>query len=308
MKKHIIISIFIIFGFIVSSSVYGAFTEDDAGTVTADFLKLDIGGRAAGLGNSYAGLSDDSTAIYWNPAGLNQLSLKKLDLMHAIWFEDIFYDWVSYSMPFKYGNIGIGFQYLSYGKIYKTDETGLEDGSFTPYEYCIITSYAKKMFNIPMGINLKYISSNIEDETAYSFATDIGGMYKLFNDKLSLGLAVQNIGTKMKYMEEEEELPFNIKYGACYEIRSNWIAVFDINMPVDNKINIGMGSEYSYKINDLLSLAGRIGYNNRAIKTGGTNGITGGFGIKYRKYDIDYAFMPFGDLGNTHRISFGYKF
>ena len=33
-----------------------------------------------------------------------------------------------------------------------------------------------------------------------------------------------------------------------------------------------------------------------------------GGGFRYEKYQIDYAFVPFGDLGNTHRISLLFNF
>ena len=36
----------------------------------ANFLKLEIGARAAALGGAFVGLADDATAAYWNPAGV----------------------------------------------------------------------------------------------------------------------------------------------------------------------------------------------------------------------------------------------
>ena len=37
-------------------------------------------------------------------------------------------------------------------------------------------------------------------------------------------------------------------------------------------------------------------------------GITAGIGLKMGKTSIDYAYVPYGDLGDTHRISLGMRF
>ena len=55
-------------------------------------------------------------------------------------------------------------------------------------------------------------------------------------------------------------------------------------------------------------MAGRAGYNTENINTGGLNGFTAGVGIRYRDYSIDYAFVPYGDLGSTDRVSISVAF
>jgi len=57
-----------------------------------------------------------------------------------------------------------------------------------------------------------------------------------------------------------------------------------------------------------MNAAGRVGYNTAAKDTGGLNGISAGIGFVYLNYGIDYAFVPYGDLGNTQRISLSAKF
>ena len=44
-------------------------------------LDLGVGGRALGMGGAYVGLADDSTAAYWNPAGLT--GIKDFDVQIA---------------------------------------------------------------------------------------------------------------------------------------------------------------------------------------------------------------------------------
>lgn len=309
MKKiFCFVNMFVISYFLLSTyCLYAFMSKNDAGTTTAQFLKLGAGARATALGGAFVGISDDATAVYWNPAGLNQIENKSVSVMHALWFEEISYDWVSYVHPTDIGTFGVGIQYISYGKIDKTDDTGLEIGNFTPRDMAGTISYAKKLSDILLGVNVKYISSKIT-KTATAFAGDLGIIYKLMEDKFSIGLVGQNIGTKMKFIDENETLPMAIKLGGAYNIKDNWFVAVDVTAPNDNALNFGGGTEYTYKVNEKTNIAGRIGYNTITKDVGGFKGITAGLGGSYLDYSLDYAFVPFGDLGNTHRISFGIKF
>lgn len=52
-------------------------------------------------------------------------------------------------------------------------------------------------------------------------------------------------------------------------------------------------------------LALRAGYNGRNETD---SGITAGGGIQFNNLSIDYAFVPYGDLGNAHRFSVSARF
>jgi hypothetical protein len=291
-----------------STTVFAAFSKDDAGTATAQFLKLGAGARAAGMGEASAAAANDSTSIYWNPAGLNKLADRSLAVMHAVWFEDITYDWLSYAQPVKgVGTVGVGIQYLSYGTIKGMDSTGVEGASFTPNDLAVTLSCARNYKGIDLGASVKYISSKIK-HSASAYAVDLGAQYKMMNDRLALGLAVQNLGTKMKFVDQEDALPANVKLGGAYSVNPDWLVALDINAPVDHEINYGVGTEYLYHINNTMSAAGRAGYNTSARDTGGLNGFSAGVGFTYLNYGIDYAYVPYSDLGNTQRISFRIAF
>ncbi len=69
-----------IFALALSTILPSAYAEN----YTGDFLTNGIGGRALGLGGAYAGVADDITAVYWNPAGVAAIPDKtQLSLMHA---------------------------------------------------------------------------------------------------------------------------------------------------------------------------------------------------------------------------------
>lgn len=280
------------------------------GTTTASFLKIAIGAKNIAMGETGA-TSDDVNAIYWNPAGLNYVSSKEISLMHAIWFEDISYEYLAYCHPTEIGTFGVGLNYLHMTAIDKYDEyDNLLNETYKPSDMAGTISYARKVKDIPIGINIKYISSNLDDEIGTAFAVDVGGIYdklKIKNEKLKIGLVLQNLGTKMKFIDEGDPLPLNIKLGCSYNIlrrvNSATALALDINKPIDNDVRVNFGTEYSRRFGENILLAGRVGYKTNTKGYEAVDGLSAGFGFSFKDYALDYAFVPYGDLGDTHRIS-----
>jgi len=302
--KKIMCFISIVF---VSLEVFGFMNKEGLGTTSGQFLKLGAGAKASSMGEAFTGISDDATAIYWNPSGINRLNRKEMSLMYAVFFENISYNNLFYIHPTDIGNLGLGLQYLSYGSVEGLDEYGNPTENFTPTDLAITLSYARAIQGIDIGISLKYISSKIK-ETATTIAFDIGLMKQLIEDKLSIGLVITNLGGSLKYISESSSLPMNIKIGCGYKIKKDIITSFDIVLPSDNEIIVAVGGEYNYRIKDGFIVSGRLGYNTITKDIDGLKGITLGLGANYKNYKLDYAFVPYGDLGNTHKISLGLKF
>lgn len=293
---------------VASTPCLAFLNKNDIGSTTAQFLKLGMGGQANAMGEAVTALVNDSTSVCWNPAGLNSIQNNHLSLMHSIYFESIFYDYVTYAQQvLDIGTFGIGVQYLNYGSIRETDDTGTELGDFTPYDLAVIISYARIVFDVPVGLNVKYINSRIKN-TGSAVAFDIGGQYSLMENNLLLGLVVQNIGTKMKFVDEGSNLPLNIKVGVGYKAIDNLIVEADVNLPLDNTVIVGAGAQYIYQVMEDWSVSPRVGYNTRTADISGFKGLSAGFGVIWTSYGLDYAFVPFGDFGMTHRISLSMRF
>ena len=96
--------------------------------------------------------------------------------------------------------------------------------------------------------------------------------------------------------------------GDAYKVKDKWIVSLDVSAPIDNEINGGIGVENNYKLSDNINVAWRIGYNTKTTDVGGLGGCSLGLGGNFKRYRVDYAFVPFGDLGDTHRISIGISF
>ena len=290
--------------FLVSYS-YAASSK--IGTTAVQFLKLGIGAENAAMGNVGVSNTQNGNAIYWNPANTSCLTKKEFSFSHTIWFEDINYEWLSFVIPTQTsGAFGIVAQYVSYGSMDKIDISGTKTGSFSPTDLAVYLSYSNHYKKFMFGGNLKYINTTIEN-SASAFALDFGTTYKI-DKKTSAGLAFSNLGTKIKFNNTEEELPFIVKAGASRIIIDNLLIVLDLNFPNDNDLYINFGGQYLILLGEMFDLKLRAGYDGRNKDIPGFNWLNFGFGVGFNDLSFDYAFIPCGDIGMTHRFSFSIKF
>ncbi|MCK4532771.1 PorV/PorQ family protein [bacterium] len=311
MKKKIILLLIISsFGFL-PKICFGS----DIGTTGGQFLKIGIGARPVAMGESFVAVANDANSCYWNPAGLSEIKTIQTTTTYLQWLEDTGYTYSSYIQPLKdnyfhYGTIALSLAYLGMGAIPKT-EIDINDNivatgkSFDASDIAFIFSYGGKIKNFLVGYNIKYIKQTIEEEKASTFSLDLGMKY-LFSDNLSFGLVTQNIGGKVKFVKEEDPLPLNIKSGIAYKTLHNSLFSFDIHFPVEiNQPNYHLGIEQV--LSNLFVL--RSGYKlNSVSDSKELSGLSFGLGLKWKKYHLDYAWVPYGNLGQTHHISLFLKF
>ncbi|MFH1369367.1 MAG: PorV/PorQ family protein [Elusimicrobiota bacterium] len=291
------------------------------GTSGAQFLKIGVSANSSALGEAGAA-SSGAESVFINPAGLVGSDGMEIRASQAMWLESINYSNIAFAKKIGDNALGVGINYLSVPAITKVDNTGtiLAD-SYAPADMAVSLCYARDFKALFAGITLKYISSTLDDKTATAIAADVGAQ-KVFKDQRFItGLAVQNLGTTMKFNFEEDPLPLNVKLGGKYaipfknsEIDDNlnmshgMNILVDINSTNDTGFYTNAGAEYLRKFNESTSAAVRAGYKSSVTKGLTGSGISAGFGISYQKYVLDYAYAPYGDLGQTSRVSLSYKF
>ncbi|MBU1487689.1 PorV/PorQ family protein [bacterium] len=279
------------------SSLSSQASEEKVGTSAASFLKIGIGARASGMGGASCALADDPTAIYWNPAGLAGIWSRQLTYGHNIWFKETTTGFLGFVHPFTDFSLGLGIDYLRMGEAEKTTELkpgGTGEKFRVEDDTAIFFSLSKKMKeNLSLGMSIKHLSQKVADENANAYGADIGLLYRL--PQLSLGLTIQNLGTEMKFADEKFPLPLNIKTGLAYKGIKNTILALDLNLPRDNKASYHLGGEC--RIGNVLAL--RAGYNSKIEE----EGLSAGFGVKFKTIRLDMAYVHYGDLGSSCRIS-----
>ena len=278
--------------------------HENAGTRAMTFLKIGIGAKAMGMGESHVAATDDLYASYWNPAGLARIQQPQLALMHNEWFAGINHQFIGFALPVgDIGTVGASANYLSFGELQGRDRDGNETTIFRPYDLALIVSYANAVTsNLAFGANAKFLREQIADESGTGIAFDFGGLYTFPELPLALGFNAQHVGPRVRFVEEAFGLPFTFRFGAAYQPWSDaFMLTADVVRPSDNDITTGIGAAYT--IANILQLRTGYKYKLGGNDLGGTSGLTGGFGLTLRRFQIDYALVPFGVLGLTHRFS-----
>lgn len=281
------------------------------GTSGAAFLKVITAPRAAALGGTYAAFSGDVNSIAFNPAGLAFLKKKEVVFVQNSWIQDIINQYIAFGMPLNnFGALGLGINMLSVKDMTRVASNGVADGTtFNSSDMAVTLTCAKTMGEkLNMGLNIKMISCSIEDESASAYAVDLGGLYAA-SEKLDLGLAIQNLGTQLKFIDEGDPLPMTIKLGCAYKPSDKLLAGIDINSPNDSDLSVSIGGEYCLSGGEKLMLPIRVGYKTGLADAGSMAGLGAGLGILYNDMlGIDFTWTPMGDLGDSMKFGLRLKF
>ncbi|MFH1368367.1 MAG: PorV/PorQ family protein [Elusimicrobiota bacterium] len=295
-------------------SVYAG--RDDVGTSGAQFLKINAGARPAAMGEAFGGIADDVNALFYNPAGTSYLEKTEFTAQYGSWFQGISYNMLGFAYPVEgVGSFGIAVINLGVNDIEKRSaDTENPEGKFGANDSAYILHYSRAvMEKLSAGVNIKAISQRIDENSASAFAGDMGVLWATPVERLTAGLVVQNVGTEIKFITEGDPLPMNIKAGFGYKLPVGEVqmltAGLDFNMPRDNDMMISGGAEFKRTFKADLNAAVRAGYKTVSQeKLGGLSGLTCGAGIGWKEFGLDFAWVPYGDLGETYRYSLVAKF
>ena len=287
-----------------------------AGGSTASFLKIGVGARPVGMGQAFVGIADDVHALAWNPAGLSRLSRRELGAMHAEMFADTRYDFVGYAQPMRAGTLGAQASYLSQAAIESRGADRKAGGGFAAYDMAVGLGYGRMIWpHTRLGTQLKYLQSLIADVSAQGWAVDFGALQGTPIAGLDVGLAVQNLGPGLKFMDERSPLPLTLAAGLGYRLSAGMLLALDVrHLPHDRQTAVSVGSEYAVfsamtlRAGYLGSLSRRAGGGSGADYMDALHGLGAGFGLRLRGYGLDYAMTPFGELGNAQRVSLNLRF
>lgn len=292
-------------GLIVSSLILIFSSAVCAAGSGAAFLKIGAGARPSALGGNYVGLANDVNAVNWNPGGLGFMQEKELTAMYASWLADMNYEFAGYAQPLSNGlAIGGSLVMLQSGDMEKRSDTRENLGTFSATDTCGTLAIAKKVQeNVSLGGSVKVISQKIDDESATGVAVDLGALVKTGIANLNVGVAVRNLGPQMKFINEGYNLPLTLAAGINYSLPKITLTS-DLNY-YESKVTVGVGIEYRV-INALaLDLGYKAGKDN---KLEGLAGLSAGIGFNLSKINLSYAWVPYGELSDTHRVSLGVKF
>jgi hypothetical protein len=276
------------------------------GTTVGDFLKLSGGVRAAGMGGAFVAVSDDNAAMFWNPAGLAQTSSREFSSTYTSWFQGVYLADVSMAAPvMKDTRAGLSFTYLNMGEIDETTlgHPGGTGRTFNPTDIIATLSASRRFVDgCYAGASVKILNENIADgNSSAGMAIDYGIIAATPYKGITFGAAVTNVGN----LGGMDPLTSAVSAGLAWRLLPNnsLLLACDLDCPNDNYPSLHSGLEYF----PVSFLCVRLGVNSVQEQNAGGN-MACGLGLKLGEFSVDYAYAPYGDLGDVHRASISIRF
>jgi outer membrane protein OmpA-like peptidoglycan-associated protein len=275
----------------------------NTGSSCLPFLKLGQGPRGAALGESYTSLAEDASAIYWNPAGLARIPGYQFAASHQQWFTGITDEVGHAAIPFGPGALGFGLVYSGDRGFEGWTEENEPTGTFNTWSAALSAGYGLTVFDkYQVGATVKGLMEDLAAARGTGGAVDVGFIGHPWSS-LGVGLAARHLGV-VSYGAGTEQLPTEFAAGANYHV-AGFTGTIDVAVPLADDPNVRVGVEYA----PIKQAALRVGYRSGPTDLSGlgfVSGLTAGLGFTVGSFGLDYALVPYGRLGLTHRVGLRY--
>lgn len=290
-----------------------------AGTSAAQFLKLGAGSRAGAMAEAYTAVADDVYALYYNPGALTFLTKPELAAAHTEHFQGIRYDFVGFAYPWERGEdhskhvLGGAIYNLGVSNIERRiDDTDAPIGTFGAGDYSYNLTYAHRCTEkLGAGVTGKIIQQTLDAYSASAFALDAGLHYQVRPEAkrpVALAFVIKNLGTRPSFAGVSDPLPAAVIGAVGYKPYPGLKLDLDLTKYRDTDFIFALGGEYKKTLAPELSGAFRMGYSTHHRDNEGLDGLTLGVGFNFYRGGFDFAWVPYGVLGNTFRYSLHLKF
>ena len=318
-------------GFLAATPAHAQFSlgSQRAGTTSGQFLKIGLGARAVGLGESFVAVANDPSAVYWNPAGLASLQRMELEFSHVGWPGDVNYEHVTWVVPSRRfgGSFALQFGALSTNMDETSELEPFGTGrSFTYSDMIFGGSYARRWTDkLLVGFGAKYVredlGSDVGGPTTSALLFDLGSIFYLGYGSVRIATSLTNFGSELRpsgnyvspYTGEVRaydgfDPPIMFRYGLAFEAIENsqqrLTTSFEFNQPADNALDAKAGLEWTWM--NTFALRGGYNFNADVLKISAGTGVNAKIG--QTRGTIDYAYTDGGSLGAINRLSLGLRF
>jgi hypothetical protein len=309
------------------------------GETTYQFLELTNSARMAALGGNQIALTDSSdlNLPFHNPALLHKGMNNMMLVNYVNYFMDINYGYASYARSYNgIGNFALGMHYINYGEFKEATELGELTGNFfNAAEYALNMIYSNHYQRLSYGVNLKPVFSVFESYRSFGLAADLGVNFSSKDSLTHVALVARNIGGQLTTYYEDgnhEPIPFNLQAGISTRLRYAPV-IFSLTMQHLSNWDLGYSEAEEESLENWHELQEsfakqimrhallgveilpsdnfsiRAGYNfqrRQELKFDerlSTVGFSLGFGLKVKRFRLDFATSRFHLAGSSNLFS-----
>lgn len=272
-----------------------------------DVMKINLDTKTSALGDSQITYIEPLSGVCANPANILARNIN-IGVSYVKWLSDIHAQSAGCVIPVS-ENTCVGasvFRISSHG-FDEINSDGKPTGNVLTYSDTVFTfALARKLKrNLIAGISVKSVIHELDENTANSTVANLGLIFTPLKD-FSIGALIKNLGAQTKPFNEHEEL-----IPAVFGVGVNYNPYYDKNQHIRLYVDI-TNRKYAFGIewNILEIFSIRFGYKGHTH----IDNLTFGIGFSSKKIirnlnaELDYAFIPYGNLSDVHRIGLILKF
>ena len=269
--------------FTIISLISALLTYAQESQTAYNFLRLPVSAHVAALGGDNISIvEDDATLIFHNPALINDVSDRTINLNFMTYMEGA----KTASAAFvkaagERGTWGVSAQYMDYGTMKEVSWDNTQLGEFSARDIAVAGSYAYALSNqFSGGITARFISSHIASYNSLAVGIDLG----------------------LAYDDEFERIPLDLQIGISKRLLNSPLR-FSATMSRLNDWSYGIGKHLAIGADLILSptIYLAAGYNFRRaseMKVSDNEGesshgaglsLGGGLALERFKLHIGYA-------------------
>jgi hypothetical protein len=261
-------------------------------------FSLGAGARSLGMGGGLVALTDDATALYYNPAGLSAIGNQELFFSHSALFEHSAFDVASWVYPIDNGHgLGLSYMRLGTGDIVRRHDYA-ERGEFTYSQSQLMMAYGRRITRpLSGGITLKIVNQALDDQSDFTVGLDVGAMIHM-SRYLGLGIVARDVlPAKLVLDSTEESTPPSVTAGLAFKRLpiskyTTITASLDLEKYEDRSFKVHAGTEVRF-------------YDNYSVRAGyDRDNVVVGAGLRHGRIAIDYAYKLVDYVGDVHHFSF----
>ena len=283
-----------------------------AGAVSAvDLMVSTSGARAQALGQAGVALSQGVFAPFWNPAALELAKIGdhtgvQVGSHYAKLYGEVDRFTLAAGIPWNNFSFDLNYVSESVGDIPLTSEDAdgrpVLEGSFSDTKTVLAGTVSSTVINdnFRVGGTVKMVKHALYLQSVSSFGFDLGATYQ-FTDQITLGAAVRNLlQPKLKWASGyTDTFARRLDAGGAYNF-----AIAEKPVTVAAQIGYEQGSGTDYGLGVEFSLVNwlpiRLGLDKQSL--------TGGLGLTFGQFVLDYAYRGNSDLGASHQVSLEVRF
>jgi hypothetical protein len=260
------------------------------------FDSIDVSSKARGMGGAWVASGDDATAAAYNPALLMEVERVSVAATYLQpnqqSFESLTYaafsfpSWREQKMAISVRHFGVEYQ----GANLETETTLAFSHAFPVLRDIhsrLYLAYGLNAYMLEFGTTQ---TMDLGSET--TFGLDVG-ILGVLRERTRLGLYLHNVNEPSVGKYRSEPIPQWVSAGVSYQPYYGVVTELDVRTMRGENIEVLVGM--NFEVTEMLDV--RFGFQTEPST------LAGGFTLKLRSFEVDYAYSTHSALPGTHHVA-----